>query len=291
MDGIINVLKPPGMTSHDVVARIRRLTGVKKTGHTGTLDPGAAGVLPVCVGKATRVSEYVLGMDKSYRADLTLGTATDSEDAAGVVVDQKAVPELTEEQVAPALQQFLGPISQLPPMYSAVKIGGQKLYELARRGETVDREPRLVTVYSIRLVRLVPGKITFDVTCSRGTYIRTLCREIAESLGTVGHMSFLLRTAVGPFTLQGAHTLEELADTAKAGDWEHVLLPADTALLQFPSLVLQGDRETKIRNGMTVKTDLPAVEGTLVRVYGGDGHFLALGRATGHYIKPEKVFL
>lgn len=290
MDGIINLLKPPGMTSHDVINVLRRLTGIRRTGHTGTLDPGAAGVLPICVGRATRVSEYVLGMDKSYRAELTLGRATDSEDVSGAVVATMDVPDVRSEQVQQVLQSFVGQGTQIPPMYSAVRVDGKRLYELARQGKEVKREPRPVTVYAMELVQLGGGTILFDVTCSRGTYVRTLCREIAEKLGTVGHMSYLLRTSVGPFPLHEAWTLEELAELKKDEQFEKALLPADTALSRLPEVRVSSEETQRVKNGMAITVENLPAEGTTVRVYDSAGNFLAIAVILEQLIKPKKVF-
>lgn len=290
MDGIINLLKPPGITSHDAVSAIRRLTGIKRTGHTGTLDPGAAGVLPVCVGKATRVAEFVLEMDKVYRAELSLGRGTDTEDAAGTVIAEKDVPELEEGRVRSVLESFLGPGRQIPPMYSAVRVQGEKLYERARRGETVERAARPIHIYSIGLCGIEGNVILFDVSCSRGTYIRTLCREIAEKLDTTGHMSFLLRTGVGPFALNDAFSLEELSSLRDNNRLEHVFLPMETALLHLPGITVPPDAAVRVLNGMTVQGGESVPEGKRVRVHDDYGRLLSVAVTAGGYLKPEKVF-
>lgn len=290
MDGIINILKPPGMTSHDVVNVVRRLTGVRRTGHTGTLDPGAVGVLPVCVGKATRITEYVLKMDKSYRAELSLGKATDTEDASGQLVLSKPVPVLTAQSVEQVLNRFLGLQTQIPPMYSAVRVNGKKLYELARRGEEVERQPRPIRIYKIQLLKINETTILFDLSCSRGTYVRTLCKEIAENLGSVGHMSFLLRTAVGPFLLENAFTFEELAQFVEAGCIEKALLPLDTALAHIQALTVDENQATRLRNGLTIPLAFMATEGELFRIYDSSRTFLAIAAADRERIKPLKVF-
>ena len=290
MDGIINILKPPGMTSHDVVNVVRRLTGVRRTGHTGTLDPGAAGVLPVCVGKATRVSEYVLQMDKSYRAELSLGRATDTEDAAGQTTMEKPVSPLRTDDIVAVLQEFLGESSQIPPMYSAVKIGGKKLYELARQGQEIEREPRKVNIYQIKLLDASQQYVLFDVTCSRGTYVRTLCREIAERLGTVGHMSFLLRTRVGPFDIHDAWTFEELTAKKEEGRLQETLLPLDTALVHLSKIIVSTERSHHVQNGMAIPLEAAVDDGQQVRLYDCQGNFLAIARIDKEKIKPEKVF-
>jgi tRNA pseudouridine55 synthase len=291
VDGIINVLKPPGMTSHDVIYRIRRLTGIKRCGHTGTLDPGAAGILPVCVGSATRVSEYVLDMDKSYRAELTLGTSTDTEDASGTVIEQKEIPELGRDSVRQVLQQFMGRTSQIPPMYSALRKGGVKLYELARRGETVEREPRQITVYRLELLRIINNKILFEADCSRGTYIRTLCADIASQLGTCGHMSFLLRVAVGPFRMHNCFTLEELARLGEEGSLDKALLPSDTALLHYPSVTVTPAKAEAIMHGRAIEYSPDNATGLPIRVYRADGEMIAIARASEGKLLPKKVFI
>ena len=290
MDGIINILKPPGMTSHDVVNVVRRFTGVRRVGHTGTLDPGAAGVLPICVGKATRISEYVLGMDKSYRAELSLGEATDTEDAAGQVVLTKPVPVLSSHGVEQVLMSFLGLGTQLPPMYSAVRVNGKKLYELARRGEVVERQPRKIQIYNIKLLKISDNTILFDLCCSRGTYVRTLCREIAENLGSVGHMSFLLRTAVGPFPLDSAVTFEELAQFVEEGCIIKALLPLDMALAHMQAVTVDESQAVRLRNGLAVMLGFIASDGELFRVYDSSQTFLAIAAADRERIRPLKVF-
>lgn len=289
LEGIVNVNKHPGPTSHDVVRHLRRLTGEKRVGHTGTLDPTAAGVLPVCVGRATRAAEYVLQMDKSYRAEITLGAATDTEDASGRITAEKDVPPLDEHTVSGVLSQFLGPVWQCPPMYSAVRSKGLRLYELARRGEYVAREARLINIYRLQLLELSAGRIVFDVTCSRGTYVRTLCVSIAEKLGTCGHLSSLLRTAVGPFLLAKAYTVKELDTLAANGRLGEVLLPVDTALQHLPACILKTDSAAMITTGRPVPAEkLP--ENSLCRLYHESGRFLAVARYSGKQLHPEKVF-
>ncbi|MCL5982427.1 MAG: tRNA pseudouridine(55) synthase TruB [Firmicutes bacterium] len=289
MEGILNVLKPSGMTSHDVVSCVRRLTGQKRVGHTGTLDPGAAGVLPVCVGRATRAAEYVLEMDKSYRAELTLGVATDTEDASGRIVAEKSVPILDEETVRAVLVQFLGLGAQVPPMYSAVRKKGVRLYELARRGETVEREARSINIYRLELVELGRNTVMFDVTCSRGTYVRTLCTAIAEKLGTYGHMSFLLRTAVGPYLLPEAQTLAYLAELAAVGRLQEVFLPVETALQKIPALRLPAEQAERVKHGGTVSCE-GLLENALFQLFSESGELLAVARFSGDKLQPQKVF-
>ena len=206
MDGIFNVLKPPGMTSHDVVGAMRKILQMKKIGHAGTLDPMAAGVLPVFTGQATRFLEYAAHDRKTYRAELTFGFRTDTGDLEGKVLAESPVRDLDLAELKETLQSFVGEGMQVPPMYSAISVGGKKLYKLARQGIVVEREPRPITIHDLSLLTYRKKTLLFEVTCSKGTFIRTLCEDIAKKLAMEGTMSFLLRTKVGDFTLENAHT-------------------------------------------------------------------------------------
>ena len=290
MKGILNLLKPPGMTSHDAVSEIRRLTGIRKIGHTGTLDPGAAGVLPLCIGQATRVAEYVQNMDKTYRAELKLGTATDTEDAAGNIIEEKPVPRISFADVEKLLAGFVGKRLQTPPMYSAVRIKGKRLYEIARQGRVVERRPRLVQFCKLRLLQLQENKILFDVTCSRGTYIRSLCRDIAEALGTVGHMSFLLRVSVGPFTIANSLTLEECKLLQAESKLAEALLPLDSALVLLPYINISVMEAQQLKQGRWIKRANLPPEGTLVRVYDPARQLVAIAQIKKNSVRPQKVF-
>jgi len=235
MNGIINVLKPPGMTSHDVINYIRRLTGIKKVGHTGTLDPGAAGVLPVCVGKATRVAEYLISYDKCYRAECTFGVSTDTQDDFGQVLDVCDASYLTRNSISDILMDFTGRLEQVVPMFSAVKVKGKKLYEHARAGQQIEREARSINVYSLNPLYYEDlgtprPKVLFEIICSKGTYIRTICHDMGQKLGCGAHMSFLIRTKVGDFTLNEAITLEELKEYADTKLFNQALIPVDLVL-------------------------------------------------------------
>lgn len=234
MEGILNILKPPGMTSHDVVSRLRRLTGQRRIGHSGTLDPGAAGVLPVFLGKATRLIEYGMDWDKKYRVELTLGGKSETGDDHSTIVWEEIDEIPTEEQIKNCLDSFIGSQKQIPPMFSALKINGKKLYELAREGVTVERKAREITIYSIDFLDYQFPILRFDVSCSKGTYIRTLCEDIAESLGTSGVMTFLLRLEVGAFKISEADLPEEEID------WQSLLLPMERAIRHFPKKQLSG---------------------------------------------------
>ena len=253
MDGLINILKPPGMTSHDVVNWVRRLTGIKKAGHTGTLDPAAAGVLLLCVGRATRVIEY-LPDDKQYRAEITFGVKTDTGDSFGEIIYTNNVTDLTPSRLENELLGFLGEIEQVPPMTSAVRHQGVKLYELARRGVVVKRKPRRATIHELRMVKWsgAAGRLPtaiFDVSCSAGTYIRTLCADIGDRLGCGAHMSFLLRTRAGAFAIDRSYTLEELACFVRNGRTERVVTGLDDMLLNMPAVLVRESAMESVRSG------------------------------------------
>lgn len=270
-NGILVIDKPQGWTSHDVVAKLRGLLHVKRIGHAGTLDPMATGVLPVFVGRATRAVEFAAEREKEYIAGLRLGTVTDTQDITGSVLEERPV-SVTREQVEAALDQFRGPIQQIPPMYSAIKKNGRKLYELARRGEEVERQPRPITIYELELLdQRSPTEFTLRVLCSKGTYVRTLCHDLGQALGCGGTLSSLRRTQSAGFTLDQAVTLEQVA---AADDPQQLLLPVEAYFAGHPALHLEeGAAEKRIRNGNSLTLDGP--DGTY-RVYGPQGDFLAL---------------
>ncbi len=278
-DGIVDLLKPPGMTSHDCVYALRRAFGVKRIGHTGTLDPNAAGVLPLCVGKAARLIEYMEKDRKSYLCELRLGLATDTLDVWGKpLIEARPFPVLREDEAKALLQGLVGPQLQLPPAYSAVKVQGRKLYEYARKGQQVEVKPRPVEVYDARLARLWPeeGRMLFHVSCSAGTYVRSLVSDLGEALGCGAAMSFLLRTASGAFRLENTVTLEALAADPAAH-----LLPLDFALGHLGRLELKEERVPwYLHGGSLAARDLleeaPA-EGAVFRVY-GRGRFLGTAK-------------
>lgn len=287
MDGILNLLKPPGMTSHDVVSVVRRTLGIKKVGHTGTLDPGVAGVLPICVGKATRLAEYITGEDKAYRAEITFGITTDTEDSFGEVTGEKEAAHLTRGDVAYVLPRFQGEIMQVPPMVSAVKVGGKRLYELAREGVAIERQARPVTIHRLQLLAFRPGPrpvVYLDVVCSKGTYIRTLAADIGDALGVGAHMSYLVRTRSGSFTLSEAATLEELA----AGT-APMLSPA-AALGNMPRVTLPATAADRLKHGVAPNMRPDQPEGTTLALFDSAGDLLALASVTGTGIKLLKVF-
>jgi tRNA pseudouridine55 synthase len=290
MDGILALDKPAGWTSHDVVAKVRQLTRVKRAGHTGTLDPMATGVLIVCLGQATRVVEYLIGHDKRYRATIRLGIETDTYDAQGRAVAERPVA-VSQAALREALAAFVGEIDQVPPMHSAIKQAGQKLYRLARQGIAVERAPRRVTVHSIDLLGFEPPFVALDVHCSAGTYIRSLAHDLGERLGCGAHLSALTRTAAGAFTLQQAVTLETLEKAAADGAWAALLLPIDAGLTELPALSLNDDEAARVRHGRVLPARL--VEGDLIRVYDSAGQLVGLMRrdAARGELRPEKILV
>ncbi|SDZ72921.1 tRNA pseudouridine(55) synthase TruB [Selenomonas ruminantium] len=273
VSGFLNILKPPGMSSHDVVGYVRRVLHTKKVGHAGTLDPAAAGVLPVAVGTATRLIEYLEITDKTYRAEIKLGITTDSGDDTGKILtsqlDWSDFDKSTLEQV---LQKFTGKIRQTPPAHSAIKINGQKACDLLRAGKDVEVPSREVTIYRLELLAHSHDMLLIDCDCSKGTYIRSLCQDIGEALGVPATMAFLLRRRVGDFTAEAALTLEELAEAG-----EQALLPADKYLSSMQRFDLNPKREKAFCNGLssTVKNFTAQTES--LRVY-ADGHFIGVGR-------------
>ena len=300
LGGILNVLKPPGMTSFDVVGYLRKVLKIKRIGHTGTLDPAATGVLTVCVGQATKAIEYMVDKDKLYRAELTLGIATDTQDHTGEVLASRAV-DVTDEDIRKALKTFIGRYRQVPPMYSAVKIGGKKLYELAREGVTVEREPREVEIFFLEIINIkreISGtvKVLFDVHCSKGTYIRTLCADAGERLGCGGHMSFLVRLKAGEFDIASAVTVEELGELAESGSLETRMLPVDSAFRAMKRLQLDAGASRKLANGARVGLKNREFQpGETLTVYDENNSFFALGETFMSnqelMLKSKKLFV
>jgi tRNA pseudouridine55 synthase len=292
MNGLLVIDKPSGWTSHDVVAKVRRLTGVRRVGHAGTLDPAATGVLPLGIGQGTRVLEYLGDAEKSYRGVVRLGLTTTTDDAEGEPLEQRDWQDVTEARVRDALNRFTGGIEQVPPMFSAIKRGGVPLHKLARAGVEVERQPRRVRINRIELLRLALPDLEIDVDCSKGTYIRTLARDIGDTLGCGAHLAELRRTRHGPFTLAEAVTMTELQEAADQGWLEALLLAPDLALLHARALVVDELHERLLLTGRVVDAgngSMPA--GQRARVYGADGTFLAVAQADGEgRWRPEKVF-
>jgi tRNA pseudouridine55 synthase len=258
VSGVLVVDKPIGMTSHDVVQAIRRGTGIRRAGHTGTLDPRASGVLVVLLGPAVRISEYVSASDKRYMATIRLGSATDTYDAEGVITSTASVDEISEEQFKDVLSGYVGQIEQVPPPYSAVKVQGKKAYEMAREGEEVNLEPRLINVYSLDLLEWDPPDAVIDVFCSSGTYVRSLANDLGNELGCGAHLIGLRRTKSGRFTLRDAVPLRRLNDAFTAGEWYKFLIPAAEALGDWPMVELGADEVELIRHGHRVPAETGA---------------------------------
>ena len=280
--GIINVLKPCGMTSHDVISFMRRILNTKKIGHSGTLDPDAAGVLPVFAGTATRLLEYALEDGKSYRAEITFGVKTDTGDDSGAVVQTSALPTCSAEEFTAVLKEFTGVQKQLPPMYSALKLNGQPLYKLARKGIEVEREAREIFISRLELISFNPQKAVLDVECSKGTYIRTLLEDICAKLGVCGTMSFLLRTSAGGFKIEDAVTLQELA-----AEPLRYLLPEETAVMHLTEAVLTERQAWRITQG--VATSMAGMADGLYCLKGQSGEFYGIGKAAGGVMKGVKI--
>ena len=299
-NGILNVYKEAGFTSHDVVAKLRGICGQKKIGHTGTLDPEAVGVLPVCLGNATKLCELLADETKEYEAVLLLGRVTDTQDLHGKILEERDV-DVSAEQAEEAVLSFLGKYQQVPPMYSALKVNGRKLYELARAGREVERKPREVRIFSITLLWTALPEVAFRVECSKGTYIRTLCHDIGQKLGCGGTMKSLKRTRVGSFALKDALTLAELERMEKEGRLEEALHPVEEMFAACPRLQVKPGFERLVQNGNEIRSDQAVLDPgeaspERVRVCGPDGRFYGIyafygteGR-DGIY-RPVKMFL
>ncbi|MEX2547185.1 MAG: tRNA pseudouridine(55) synthase TruB [Chloroflexota bacterium] len=295
VNGILVVAKAPGPTSHDIVALVRRLTGVRRVGHGGTLDPFAAGVLPVFVGHATRLAEYHLGDDKEYRALVSFGARSTTDDLDGELTPSNAKAP-TREMVELALVSFRGVIEQIPPDYSAVRIYGRKAYELARHGEKPELRARRVTIHRLDMTDWDDQDAqrpvaTLEVRCSAGTYIRALARDLGEHLGSGAYLAALTRTASGPFTLEQARPLEEVRSALADGRAAELLLPMDTGLESYPVLTVDGQELTSLARGQQLRRGRETGAEGLVRVVDESGRLVAIARADGGVIKPEKVFI
>ena len=293
MDGVLNVRKEKGFTSHDVVAKLRGILHMKKIGHTGTLDPEAEGVLPVVLGKATRLVDMLTEKEKTYEALLHLGIETDTQDMTGTVLKELPVT-VTEEDVKKELESFLGEQQQIPPMYSALKVNGKKLYELARQGIEIERKPRFVKINSIKLLDFYPNKehvmkFKMLVSCSKGTYIRALCNDIGEDLKCFAHMSGLVRTKSGRFDLEHSYKLSEIENMAAIGNMSF-FTPVDEVFSEYGKLVLSDNAAFKMCNGTQVKSPAEAKDGVTYRVYDINGKFLTISRAENGKMKILKTF-
>lgn len=285
LSGVLNLSKASGPTSHDVIAKLRKILNIKRIGHTGTLDPGARGVLVVCIGQATRLAQYLEPLPKSYEAELILGATTTTEDASGEVLESRPVA-VTEAEVKAALEQFVGSYMQVPPMYSALRHQGKRLYELARAGQEVERQPRQVEIYRLELLSFTSPVATIAVDCSKGTYIRTLCKDVGEVLGTGGHMGALVRTASGHFSLESAVTLEEVLSAKEEGTLDQLMVTPAAALRHLPKVVLDPEELRVIGHGGKI---LGEKEG-LVMLVDGEGQLKALAQGEDGVLRPVRVF-
>lgn len=301
MDGIFNIYKQKGFTSHDVVAVVRKIIQQKKVGHTGTLDPDAEGVLPICVGKGTKLADYIMEGNKSYRAVVTLGVTTTTEDSSGEILEKKEFV-FDEQKIEQVVSSFLGTYHQVPPMYSAIKVNGKKLYELARQGKEIERKSREITIFDIQITKFMPpDQFEIDVVCSKGTYIRTLCADIGKKLGCGAHMSSLLRTSSGMFSLDTAITLDQLKELAEKGQLQSVLLPLEKALEQYDSIVVSSKGKKLLYNGNKIyehffeQTKGDIVQGKTVLGYDSEnvliGIYEIITEKNGLCMKPLKILL
>jgi tRNA pseudouridine55 synthase len=282
------------MTSFGVVAVVRRLSGERHAGHAGTLDPAATGVLPICLGRATRIVEFLMDTTKTYRAEIELGIATDTGDASGQIVQKGDPSGISRETLESALAPFCGYIHQTPPMYSAVKYQGKPLYRLARAGVTVERKSRPAKIYNLELVDWQPPVVTIEVVCGKGTYIRTLAHDLGQALGCGAHLKSLVRLRYGPFDIKDAVSLSQVEDAFHSGSWTHLLSPVDSVLLHWPAIVVDAAAEQNIRNGrpLTLAQDSGGeAAGNRCRAYTLDGCFLGVLRFNGGKSEwePEKV--
>ena len=293
MDGFINILKPPGITSSQLVVKIRKILGQKKIGHSGTLDPGAAGVLVLGINKGTRLLEYLLDSDKCYRAELTFGVKTTTGDAFGDILATDKGCKISQIDLEKVLESFKGHHLQTPPMTSAIKQQGKKLYELARAGKSVERKARPIEIKDIKLIQFYTVnntiKAIFDVECSKGTYIRTLCEDIADKLGTVGYMSFLIRMQIGMFNIDTSHTIEEVEDNFSKNRYDFIspleLVIDDKGFVKY---TLNDEELPKVLNGVSIQTELESTDKTIALF--SEEKLVALGKNNDGMIKLNKVF-
>ena len=285
--GVINIYKEAGYTSHDVVAKLRGIVKQKKIGHTGTLDPDAVGVLPVCFGNATKLCDMLTDKTKEYRARMLLGKTSDTQDASGTILTEKEVTA-SEEEVREAVMSFVGTYDQIPPMYSAIKQNGKKLYELARKGIEVERKSRKVTINSIDILEINGERVTIDVSCSKGTYIRTLCEDIGMKLHVGAYMNTLRRTKTGPFTIEESHTLKEIETLKNNGELEKIIIPVDRMFEEYPKIKLNPKQVKSVTNG--VQMTYSGKEGQSYRVYDEKNKFLCISKITDGKLKLEKSF-
>lgn len=289
--GVLNIYKPKGYTSHDIVNKVRRIAGMKKVGHTGTLDPMAEGVLPVCLGKATRIAEYLTGEEKEYIAEVTLGAETDTLDAEGEIIRECSVPEISEDMLQEVLKTFVGDLVQIPPMYSAIKRDGKPLYKYAREGLDFELPGRDISIYYIDLIFFEGEKLKIRVGCSKGTYIRSLARDLGVKLGSCGHLSSLIRSKSGNFNIMNAVTLETLQEEGV----EKYLISIDEAIPQFTPVKLNEENSKKASLGNFVLLEdeeyNELVNSDMIKIFAFDGSLIAIGTLKERVLKPKKVFV
>lgn len=298
MNGVLNVYKEQGFTSHDVVAKLRGILKIKKIGHTGTLDPDAVGVLPVCIGKGTKLCDLITDWSKTYEAVMLLGTTTDTLDTSGTILSQSEVT-VSEMDVLRACNEFVGKYEQIPPMYSALKHNGQKLYELARKGIVIERKPRIVNINSLRVndINLADSQktVTITVDCSKGTYIRSLCDDIGKKLGCGACMMKLTRTRVGDFQLDDTLTLNQISALVLKGEIEERIVPVDDIFRDYESIILPEEYTNYLHNGNKIMAgqlpdDIIVNEGSRYRVYDSDNIFIGVYIFTDGVLSPVKIF-
>ena len=283
--GVLNVYKEKGFTSHDVVAKLRGITGQKKIGHTGTLDPDAEGVLPVCLGKATKLCDMLTEKDKCYETMMLLGIETDTQDVSGTVVQKGDTSRFSEEEVEQAVRSFWGKYEQIPPMYSALKVNGRKLYELAREGKVVERKARSVEIYKIEILGMKLPEVRMRVHCSKGTYIRTLCHDIGKKLGCGACMEKLLRTKVSMFLLEDSYTLADIEKMKENGSLAQAVIPVDQMFLSYKNCVVEKEWEKLAYNGHSLPEEAVSIPcmpqaGEKVRVYDKNSRFIGIYQYT-----------
>jgi len=301
LNGILSIYKEKGYTSHDVVAIIRKVLHQKRVGHTGTLDPEAEGVLPVCIGKATKVVEFLTEQKKRYLAIAKLGISTTTQDHTGDIIESKPV-DFDKSKIKQVVQSFIGEYEQVPPMYSAIKVNGKKLYELARQGKTIERKARKVHIYDIKITSFIPpDQIELDILCSKGTYIRTLCADIGAQLGCGAHMSSLIRTEVGIFNINNSIKLDEFKELVDQQEIDNIIVNIDELFHEYPSVTIKKTGEKALMNGNKIhfsyiKNKHEAIKAhDIIRVYSDCGNFIGLYNVAiegeEFYLKPRKLFL
>lgn len=295
--GVLNIYKEKGYTSHDVVAKLRGIVGQKKIGHTGTLDPDAVGVLPVCLGKATKLCDMLTDKNKTYETVMLLGKVTDTQDISGEVLEEKETSHLTEEVVRNTVMSFVGDYMQVPPMYSALKVNGKKLYELAREGIEIERKARPVSILDIQVKEIDLPRVRMEVSCSKGTYIRTLCHDIGMKLGCGACMEELIRTKVSRFEIKDSLTLAQVQALKEEGKLEEILVPIDEMFANYEAVTLKEEFMSFVYNGNVffpkhLKEHIKLEDGKMVRVYDGQGQFIAIYKFVKekYLFKIEKMF-